>query len=107
MYIKFENGLVSEIIPDIDPTFHDVPIGERYPAEFVSELKYFADDTEVEYGMEYNEETGGFEYPTVIPAADYDGYVNDEAEDTGDITQAEINLEVDYRLSCIELGINL
>jgi len=47
MYIKFENGIVAEIIPDIDPTFPDVPIGERYPVDFIEELLHVEDGTKV------------------------------------------------------------
>ena len=54
MYIKFENGIVAEIIPDIDPTFPDVPIGERYPVDFIEELLHVEDGTKVEIGMEYD-----------------------------------------------------
>ena len=108
MYIRFENGLVSEIVPDIDPTFPNVPIEERFPAEFIAELKYCADDTEVEVGMMYYEETDSFDYPPPPPAADFvpdlEPYGN--TGNAGDITQAEINLDFEYRLSCLELGIN-
>lgn len=105
MYIRLnDNNVVEEIIPDIDQIFPNIPINERYPADFVAELRYFDDNTEVECGMQYNGETGCFEYPTPPPVVGIDG---EAAEDTGDITQAEINLEVVYRLSCLELGINL
>lgn len=105
MYLRFENGVVAEIIPDVDPAFPDVPIGDRYPAEFVNELRYCDNESGVELGMRYDAETDSYDYPPPPPpAADFGG---EAAEDTGDITQAEINLEVEYRLSCLELGINL
>lgn len=105
MYLRLDNkNIVEEIIPDIDPIFPDIPISERYPAEFVAELRYCDDGANVEIGMRYNEETDSFEYPPPPPVVGIDG---EAAEDTGDITQAEINLEVVYRLSCLELGINL
>lgn len=108
MYLRFDdNNIVVEIIPDIDPTFPDVPINERYSAEFISELRYCDDGTSVEIGMQYNEETDSFEYPPPPQVVDFGGETTEDTEDTGDITQAEINLEVDYRLSCLELGINL
>ncbi len=103
MYIKINSGIVEEIIPDVDPTFPDVPIGERYPADFIAELLRVEDDTEVEVGMEYDAETGSFGYPETDIAADV---TEETVEDTGGITQAEINLDVEYRLSCLELGIN-
>lgn len=107
MYLRFnESNIVEEIIPDIDPTFPDIPINERYPAEFISKLRYCDDGTDVETGMQYNEETDSFEYPSPSPVVDFGGETATDTENTGDITQAEINLEVEYRLSCLELGIN-
>jgi hypothetical protein len=103
MYVRLDDGVVMEMIPDIDPAFPDVPIGERYPADFIAELIHVEDDTAVEVGMEYDAETGGFGYPESDIRTD----VTEEiVEDTGGITQAEINLDVEYRLACIELGIN-
>ena len=92
MYIKFENGIVAEIIPDIDPTFPDVPIGERYPVDFIEELLHVEDGTKVEIGMEYDAETGSFWYPEATAAPDED---EETVEETGGITQAEINLDVE------------
>ena len=83
-----------------------MPIGERYPAEFVSELRYCDDEANVEVGMQYNEETDSFEYPPPPLVVDFVGDTTEDTENTEDITQAEINLEVEYRLSCLELGIN-
>lgn len=103
MYIRFENGLVAEFISDIDPAFPDVSIEDRYPAEFVKELRYCDNEAEVELGMRCDAETDSYDYPPPPPpVADFG---EKAAEDTGDITQAEINLEVEYRLSCLELGI--
>lgn len=103
MYIKLDGKIVLELIPDIDPAFPDVPIEERYPAEFIAELLHVEDGTDVETGMEYDAKTNSFGYheATVSPDAD-----EETVEDTGGITQAEINLEVEYRLACLELGIN-
>ena len=107
MYLRLnESNVVEEFIPDIDPTFPDVPIKERYPEEFVSELRYCDDKASVEVGMQYNKETDSFEYPSPPPVVDFGGESTEDTEDTGYITQAEINLEVEYRLSCLELGIN-
>lgn len=102
MYIKLKSGIVTEIIPDIDSTFPDVPIGERYPADFIEELLHIEDSIKIEVGMEYDEETGRFGYPEATAAPD-EG--EETVEDTGGITQAEINLDVEYRLACLELGI--
>lgn len=104
MYIKLDGKIVSELVPDVDPALPNVPIEERYPADFIAELLHVEDSTEVEAGMEYDAETGGFGYPeSDIPT---DNITEEIAEDADGITQAEINLEVEYRLACLELGIN-
>lgn len=103
MYVKLDGGIVAEIIPDIDPALPDILIGERYPADFIAGLMHIDDGAEVEVGMEYDAETGGFGYPESDIRTD----VTEEiVEDTGGITQTEINLDVEYRLACLELGIN-
>lgn len=107
MYVKFdENGLVSEIIPDTDAAFPNVPIDERYPAEFVAGLHYCDNDAAVEIGMKYDAETDSFDYPPLPPAIDLGVEAEEIIDGTGNISQAEINLDFEYRLSCIELGIN-
>lgn len=102
MYVRLDDGVVMEMIPDVDPAFPDVPIGERFPADFIAELMHIEDGTEVEVGMEYNAETDSFGYPvsTVVPE-----FSDEPIEEISGISQAEINLDFEYRLSCIELGI--
>lgn len=63
MYILLERNTVKEIIPDIDPVFPGVPIGDRYPAEFVEKLLHFSDDAEVEQNWIYDPESGTFFAP--------------------------------------------
>ena len=78
MYIRLdENNIVREIIPDIDPVFPGVPIEERYPPAFVEALLHFDDDTEVEQGLMYDEETGSFVEPPApeIPEEPEEPYV--------------------------------
>ncbi|MBD5145631.1 MAG: hypothetical protein HDT21_06980 [Ruminococcus sp.] len=103
MYVRLDGGVVAEVIPDIDPAFPDVPIGERYPADFIAELMHVTDGAAVEVGMEYNAETDSFGYP--VSAAVPDLSEDEPIEETSGISQAEINLDFEYRLSCIELGI--
>lgn len=102
MYVRLDGKIVIEIIPDIAPAFPGVTVEERFPADFIAELIHVEDGTEVETGMEYNAETGGFGYrvSTVIPVLP-----DESIEEPSDISQAEINLDFEYRLSCIELGI--
>lgn len=104
MYLKLTKNIVTEIIPDTDPIFPNVPIEDRFPTEYVSELIHADDGAEIYCGMEYNSETGEFALPEpspseIIPA-------EEPVEDTAGVSQAEINLDVEYRLSCLELGIN-
>lgn len=40
MYVKLDGRTVIEIIPDIDPTFPDVTVEERFPADFIAELMH-------------------------------------------------------------------
>lgn len=102
MYVRLDGGVVMEMIPDVDPAFPDVPIGERFSADFIAELMHVEDGTAVEVGMEYNAETDSFGYPvsTVVPE-----FSDESIEEMSGISQAEINLDFEYRLSCIELGI--
>ena len=102
MYVKLNGKIVSELILDVDPALPDVPIGERYPAEFIKELLHTDNSAKVEVGMEYDAETDSFGYPEATSAPDADEEV---VENTDGITQAEINLDVEYRLACLELGI--
>ena len=62
-YVRLNNNVVVEIIPEFDPTFPNVPITERYPAEFVKKLVAVDDSVEVRVGMVYNAETGEFSEP--------------------------------------------
>lgn len=67
-YVRLNNNVVVEIIPAIDPIFPDVPIEQRYPAEFVKKLVAVDDNVEVRVGMVYNAETGVFSVPEPVVA---------------------------------------
>lgn len=62
-YVRLNNNVVAEIIPEFDPIFPDVPIEQRYPAEFVKKLVTVDDSIEVRVGMVYDKETGVFSVP--------------------------------------------
>ena len=62
-YVRLNNNVVVEIIPEFDPIFPDVPIEQRYPAEFVKKLVAVDNSVEVCVGMVYNAETGEFSEP--------------------------------------------
>lgn len=63
MYILLNENNVQEIIPDFDPVFPDIPIEERYAADFVAQLLHVADDVAVEQHWIYDPATGAFSAP--------------------------------------------
>ena len=64
VYVRLNDNIVEEIIPEFDPTFPNVPIEQRYPADFVSGL--IKAENGVEVGMVYNHETGEFSEPEPV-----------------------------------------
>ena len=64
VYARLNDNIVEEIIPEFDPTFPNVPIEQRYPADFVSGL--IKVENGVEVGMVYNPETGEFSEPEPV-----------------------------------------
>ena len=64
VYVRLNDNIVEEIIPEFDPTFPNVPIEQRYPADFVSGL--IKVENGVEVGMVYNHETGEFSEPEPV-----------------------------------------
>lgn len=67
-YVRLNNNVVAEIIPELDPTFPNVPIEQRYPAEFVKKLVAVDNSVEVRVGMVYDKETGVFSVPEPVPS---------------------------------------
>lgn len=47
-YVYATDGIVREIIPEINPAFPGIPIEERYTADFLDRCIVVSDDTEVE-----------------------------------------------------------
>lgn len=66
VYVRLNNNIAAEIIPEFDPTFPNVPITERYPAEFIKKLVAVDDSVEVRVGMVYDAETGTFSVPEPV-----------------------------------------
>lgn len=61
MYIRLNSqNIVREVIPDIDPALPGIPIEERYPANFVADLKWVPDDSGAEQNLVYIESSGTF-----------------------------------------------
>ena len=66
MYILLSAfNTVAEIIPDENPIFPGIPIGQRYAPDFVAKLLHVADDTAVKQNQVYDPETGTFSDPPV------------------------------------------
>lgn len=65
MYILLSGqNTVSEIIPDENPVFPDVPIDQRYAPDFIARLIHVPDDTAVAQNWIYEPEAGGFSPPS-------------------------------------------
>ena len=63
MYILLDQDLrVKEFIPEIDETFPDIPLDQRYSPEFISQLIYIEDTAGIDYGYKFNEETKVWKY---------------------------------------------
>ena len=60
-YVYATDGIVREIISEINPTFPDIPIEERYTADFLDRCIVVNDDTEVD--QNWICEGGGFTPP--------------------------------------------
>lgn len=86
-YVRIEKNVVREIIPEFDPNFPTVPIGERYPQEFVKKLVAVDDDEAVSVGMLYD----GRSFTTIMALA-APKYETLEAEKTAKIKASKIKL---------------
>lgn len=64
-YVRLEKGVVAEIIPEFDAAFPNMPVNERYPAEFVSKLISINDDVNLRHGMTKTSD-GGFAFPASV-----------------------------------------
>jgi hypothetical protein len=63
VFAKIEKTIVTEIIPEFDPTFPNVPVGERYPADVIKKLVAVEDEESVHVGMVYDASTREFSEP--------------------------------------------
>ena len=59
-YVYLVENKVHEIIPEFNPVFPDIPIANRYSAEFLADCVAVDDATEVEQNYIYNPETKTF-----------------------------------------------
>lgn len=104
MYILLDENKVKEIIPDINPVFHGIPIEERYTADFVASLLHVGDDTEVQQNWVYNPETGTFSEPPAPdpvpePPSDLPGLKAAKQEELSEACHNAIVAGIDVELS--------
>lgn len=61
-YLRLTDGIVAEIIPEFDEKFPEIPLNQRYPDDFISDLTAVSDNADIEIGMKLLENgTFGFE----------------------------------------------
>lgn len=63
MYVYIIDNKVRELIPDIDPSFPNIDISERYPSDMLEKCIHLKDDSDIEPGMIYDPETADFYKP--------------------------------------------
>lgn len=66
-YIRLDNNVAVEIIPEENPELPGFPIDDRYPAKFIAALIPIADTLEILPGDIYDPSTGTFSAPPPIP----------------------------------------
>ena len=54
-YVYITDNIVREVIPEVNPAFPEIPIGERYTAEFLTQCVVVIDETPVEQNWTYSE----------------------------------------------------
>lgn len=64
-HILIVNSEVTQIIPDFDPIFPDVPVTERYAPTFLADCVTVGDDQDVPLGYLYDSKTGTFSEPPI------------------------------------------
>lgn len=93
VYVRLNDNIVEEIIPEFDPTFPNVPIEQRYPADFVSGLIKVENGVEVCQGMVYDAETGTFSEPELFTPSEHEPADLDAAKKQR-IAESKIQLAV-------------
>lgn len=92
-YIYLIDNKVHEIIPEIDPAFPDIPITDRYSADFLAHCVTADDDTTAEQGWQYID--GAFVKPITpepeVPPETLPAYL--EAAKASRIAQSKADLE--------------
>lgn len=68
MYVRLDDTIVVEIIPDFDMEFPGVPIEKRYSKEFISKLIHIDDNVDVRIGSTFL--NGEFILPPVVTPPD-------------------------------------
>ena len=65
MYVFMINNRVTQIIPEFDPIFPDIPISKRYSEDFCKKLIQVDDSEDVKLGMYYDKDENKFYFPKV------------------------------------------
>lgn len=103
-YIQLDAGKVCGIIPAEDPIFPGIPIDQRFSPDFISALVPVDDGETVESGWIY--EDGAFHEPPPPPEIDeVTGEEVPEAEPSTADDLMNMAVDLDYRLTLLELGV--
>ena len=70
-YVQLIDNSVITIVDEFDPDFPGIPIGERYPAEFLNQCKVYSEEVfiekEIRCGMMYDPATDTYYEPQPEP----------------------------------------
>ena len=95
MYVFMINNRVTQIIPEFDPIFPDIPISKRYSEDFCKKLIQVDDSEDVKLGMYYDKDDNKFYFPKVeytLSASDTNGLKTLEELKSNKITESKIKL---------------
>ena len=96
MYVFMINNRVTQIIPEFDPIFPDIPISKRYSEDFCKKLIQVDDSEDVKLGMYYDKDDNKFYFPKVeytLSASDNtNGLKTLEELKSNKITESKIKL---------------
>ena len=96
MYVFMINNRVTQIIPEFDPIFPDIPISKRYSEDFCKKLIQVDDSEDVKLGMYYDKDDNKFYFPKIeytLSASDNtNGLKTLEELKSNKITESKIKL---------------
>ena len=104
-YAHIEDNIVVELIPEFDPVFPNIPITERFSAEFLTLCELVSDDVQLNY---IKTETGFVPPKPIIPTIDEYPTEYPDATVTTPTAQDDNDamlVDHEYRLTLLELGV--